>query len=343
VAGAPASSESPSVDGPLPFAEAAAWHSVGEGWRPLFGSFLELGFSFEWHDFTSYKPLDWGRSFHPAGVEVCLNLDGIGTIEDDERKVELRPRTSAFYHQGEPPLTATRLAGTRHRFVTVEFQVGYLREQFRGKSEHMHPLVKRCVVDNERGSQAAVVEPFGTSLLQLVESLQHCPVFTPAREMWFHSKALEVASLLFFRPAEGDLFCTRTQRVARERVERVRTVLQERMSEAPTLEELGRLVGCSQFYLSRLFSEGTGTTIQQYLRQIRLERAAELLRTGRCNVTEAALEVGYNSLSHFSTAFREMFGCCPGLYPLKTPSQRQIQAHLRPTDGSGPPSPVRIR
>lgn len=43
----------------------------------------------------------------------------------------------------------------------------------------------------------------------------------------------------------------------------------------------------------------------------------ELLRTGHCNVTEAALEVGYNSLSHFSTAFREQFRCCPGLYPLR--------------------------
>ena len=39
-------------------------------------------------------------------------------------------------------------------------------------------------------------------------------------------------------------------------------------------------------------------------------------------VTEAALEVGYNSLSHFSAAFHETFGCCPGLYPIKTPTQR---------------------
>jgi AraC-like DNA-binding protein len=52
-----------------------------------------------------------------------------------------------------------------------------------------------------------------------------------------------------------------------------------------------------------------------------MERAAELLKTGGHNVTEAALEVGYNSLSHFSAAFHETFGCCPGLYPLQTPAQ----------------------
>jgi AraC-like DNA-binding protein len=48
-----------------------------------------------------------------------------------------------------------------------------------------------------------------------------------------------------------------------------------------------------------------------------MERAAELLRSGKSNVTQAALEVGYSSLSHFSQSFCQEMGCCPGLYPLK--------------------------
>jgi AraC-like DNA-binding protein len=47
-----------------------------------------------------------------------------------------------------------------------------------------------------------------------------------------------------------------------------------------------------------------------------MERAAELLRMGHHNVTEAATEVGYSSLSHFSKAFCETIGCCPVLYPM---------------------------
>ena len=66
----------------------------------------------------------------------------------------------------------------------------------------------------------------------------------------------------------------------------------------------------------------TFQTITQHLRQLRLERAAELLKSGEYNVTEAALEVGYHSLSHFSAAFHQTFGCCPGLYPLQTPAQQ---------------------
>ena len=53
-----------------------------------------------------------------------------------------------------------------------------------------------------------------------------------------------------------------------------------------------------------------------------MERAAELLRSGKYNVTETALAVGYSSLSHFSQSFCETMGCCPGLYPNKTPTKK---------------------
>ena len=66
----------------------------------------------------------------------------------------------------------------------------------------------------------------------------------------------------------------------------------------------------------RNFSREVGLTIPQFLRNLRMERAAELLRSGRYNVTEAAMEVGYASLSHFSKAFCETIGCCPALYPM---------------------------
>lgn len=58
------------------------------------------------------------------------------------------------------------------------------------------------------------------------------------------------------------------------------------------------------------------------LRKLRTERAAELLQSGRYNVTEAALKVGYSSLSHFSQTFCQTMGCCPALYPLQTPTQK---------------------
>ena len=304
------------------FAEAPAWSAVGEGWRPLFGHFRNLGFSFEWHNFRCDEPLNWARSFHPGSVELCLNLAGRATVSDGQETIELSAQTLAFYHQSHPSLVAIRHKGDLHQFITVEFAPDFLVKHLAERADSLHPLVRGVVRRESTKSVVAAPERLGTALLAVVESLRHPPVFAPAQAVWFQSKAVELAAQLFFRPPEGELFCTRAQRAARERVERARAILRERMSSPPPLEELGRLVGCSPFYLSRLFSQEVGMTIQQFVRQIRMERAAELLRTGQCNVTEAALEVGYNSLSHFSSVFHETFGCCPGLYPVRTPAQR---------------------
>lgn len=310
------------------FSEAPAWQSVGSGWRPLFGNFRALGFSFEWHEFTAEQELDWAQSFHPGSVELCLNLDGQATLADRRQTVELRPMTSTFYFQGAPALQAKRRAGERHRFITVEFAPNFLEQHLKSEARHLHPSVQAAMQQSSRTSVVSVPEPMGVNVLQLVESLQRCPVFKPAQETWFRCKALELAAQSFFCPPDGELFCTRQQRAACERAARVRDILAERLAEPPSLEELGRLVGCSPFYLSRQFSEATGMTIQQFIRRARLDRAAELLRAGRHNVTEAAVEVGYNSLSHFTVAFREVFGCCPGLYPLKASRSQEPAERL---------------
>lgn len=321
-----------------PFTEAPAWRAVGAGWRPLFGDFRTLGFSFEWHEFTPERDLDWAPSFHPGSLELCLNLEGQATVADPHQTVELRPKTTAFYVQGVPSLTARRRGGDTHRFITVEFALEFLRQYLRRETRHLHPCVQTFLESSSRDSAVAPPEPMGVGVLQLVESLQRCPVFKPAREMWFRCKALELAAQSFFCPPEGGLFCTRQQRAACERAARVRELLSERLADPPSLEELGRLVGCSPFYLSRQFSEATGLTIQQCLRQLRLERAAELLRLGTHNVTEAAFAVGYNSLSHFTIAFREAFGCCPGLFPIR-PLRSPETATPSPSAHS-PPAPT---
>lgn len=308
-------------DGRLRFVEAPAWDAVGAGWRQLFGSFQKLGFSFEWHDFSTETELDWARSFHPGGVELCLNLSGRAWLANGSDRVELRERTFAFYHQGSPPLRAGRTSGSPHQFITVEFAPDFLKTHFTGQQGHLHSLVRDAMA-GAAVSAVSAAEPLTTAQLQAIETLRHPPVFAPAQAVWFQCKALELAAQLFFRPDGSEMFCTRQQRLARERVERAQGLLRENLVEPLTLEEIGRRVGCSPFYLSRLFSQETGQTMQQHLRQLRLERAAELLRTGRCNVTEAAVAVGYNSLSHFSAAFHEAYGCCPGLYPMRTTTQK---------------------
>jgi len=80
--------------------------------------------------------------------------------------------------------------------------------------------------------------------------------------------------ILFERRGPDENFCDRQKRVARERVDQVIGLLRQNLVE-PSLEEIGRKVGCSPFHLSRTFPRA-GMTISQYLRKLRMERAAEL-------------------------------------------------------------------
>lgn len=300
------------------FGEAPAWRSVGSGWQPLYGSFQGLGFSVEWHDFQAKEEINWSASFHPDCVELCLNLAGEGFVEGGGQRAEITPLSTAFYRQGAEPLVGKRKAGQQHQFLTIEFSRSFLAAHLNELGRKLHPLV-RAFVDG-KPSPVGPAEPVRLTAAQqqLVEVLRQPPVFAAAQPLWYQCKVLEMALTFFMeQPKEEAQPTSRQSRNAQERVEQVLFLLNQNLAEPPSLEELGKKIGCSHFYLSRTFSNVTGQTIPQYLRRLRMEKAAQLLESGEYNVTEAAMEVGYNSPSHFSQAFHETFGCCPGLYPLK--------------------------
>ncbi len=306
------------------FTERPAWSQFEAGWLPLHGSVLGSGVSFEWHDFKTHEPFDWGQSFHPDTVEVCLNLEGEGKVGFGGAQTEFVPMTAGFYRRGQQPLRATREASQRHQFLTIEMSFDFLRQHLGEFVTSLHPIVREVVGGKQEKSAVAPVAKLTSRHQQLLASLRQAPVLALAQGAWYRAKALEAAAEFFFIAQDNqELFCHRQKRLSSERVERVIAVLRKNLAKPPVLEEIGREVGCSAFHLSRTFSAATGMTIPQYLRQLRMERAAELLRSGKFNVTETALEVGYSSLSHFSHAFHETFGCCPGLYPLKMPAQKQ--------------------
>lgn len=303
------------------FSEADAWRDVGAGWQKLFGSFRGVGYSIEWHDFVAKREFDWASSFHPDCVELCLNLAGNGFVEGNGSRAEFTANTAGFYFRHKESLKAKRAAGERHQFLTVEFSCPFLTKHLAEAKSTLHPVVRAAMEGRSPQHVTAATVRLTAPQLQLIATLRQPPVYAAAQPVWFQCKALELAVTFLVKPEE-EFFCTRQQRMAQERVEQVMFLLKVNLAEPPSLEELGKKIGCSHFYLSRVFSAQTGQTITQYLRRLRMERAAELLRAGEHNVTEAALEVGYSSLSHFSAAFHETFGCCPGLYPLKTPTQK---------------------
>ncbi|QQO07599.1 helix-turn-helix domain-containing protein [Breznakiella homolactica] len=96
----------------------------------------------------------------------------------------------------------------------------------------------------------------------------------------------------------------------RRAVDEARRILRENLTEAPTIDELARMVATNRKKLQLIFQAIAGMTIGDYLRACRMNRAMELLRTD-APVKLIAHEVGYASPSRFSKAFEAMFKLTP--------------------------------
>lgn len=99
-------------------------------------------------------------------------------------------------------------------------------------------------------------------------------------------------------------------RATLRRLVRARDVLHADPRRGATLDELAAVSGLSRAFLARSFTRTFGIPPHQYLVQLRLEHAKRALARG-ASVTQACLEVGFESLGSFSASFHRRVGVSP--------------------------------
>jgi YesN/AraC family two-component response regulator len=99
----------------------------------------------------------------------------------------------------------------------------------------------------------------------------------------------------------------------------VKEKILERLSdEQLSVESLSDDIGMSRVQLYRKVSGLTGISVNELIRKLRLQRAAQLLQQKWGPVSQVAYEVGFSNLSYFSKVFKEEFGVLPSEYGIKT-------------------------
>ena len=81
-----------------------------------------------------------------------------------------------------------------------------------------------------------------------------------------------------------------------------------------SVEELSRGLGMSRVHLYKKLLQITGKTPIEFIRVIRLKRAAQMLRESQQNVSEIAYQLGFNNPKYFSKYFKDEFGVLPSVY-----------------------------
>jgi AraC-like DNA-binding protein len=105
-------------------------------------------------------------------------------------------------------------------------------------------------------------------------------------------------------------------------VRRMQAYIESHIAEPVTLRQLADAAGYSPWHAARVFREQVGTTPFEYLRQVRLSRAAEELISGNGRVVDVALDFVFGSHEGFTRAFTRQFGMSPKKFRDTRPPMR---------------------
>jgi len=102
-------------------------------------------------------------------------------------------------------------------------------------------------------------------------------------------------------------------------VQQIQDYLNNHIQEEMTLKKISEQVGYSPWYAAKLFKKFTGKTIFEYLRALRLSKAALKLRDEKVRVIDVAFDFHFNTHEGFTRAFSKAFGIGPKSYSKKAP------------------------
>lgn len=244
-----------------------------------------------------------------GAIWLWLNHEGSGLVWGERDRFILKPGMYAMTGGGKAgEWSCVRYPGN-HTLEVVVISREWLRERMGKNMDWLHPELGKWLQD---GGSVAFCGLMGVWERDLCTALAQAAAEAGPSRLLAEARVLEWAAVRLFRARTGDGgggFCSTVR--DRDPVKRAIHLLRERLDQPLDLTFIAKEVGVAPHHLSRRVSNETGTTLQRHLRRLRIERACEELDSGKMNVTEVALEVGYQSLSHFAKAFREETGESP--------------------------------
>ena len=203
------------------------------------------------------------------------------------------PAGESFSHRVPSPNTFALVAiepGYLERLAGAPADSGTrleLRRDYGIRTPQLEHLVRALVVEADRGNPSGL--PFVEALVTAVglQLAQHAGVRAPRST-----------------PARGGLAPAVRKRVLE--------IIDARLEQGVSIEELAREAGLSPSHFTRAFKQAIGRSPHQHVMALRLERARRLLDQPGAVLSTIALRLGFADQAHFTRLFKRQFGVTPG-------------------------------
>ncbi len=115
----------------------------------------------------------------------------------------------------------------------------------------------------------------------------------------------------FLLSLNGDLIAGQPEETILEELQNQSDELRKATGNDISIQDIADELGISRYHLCRVFKESQGMTLLEYIAEIRMRHAKQLLEETDLSVSEVARQVGFNNVTYFHKRFKQSFGITP--------------------------------
>lgn len=255
-------------------------------------------------------------------LELCLVRDGAATIRVNNRSFSVQKDSTFFFNSNEPhEITARENGGVKITYIQIanNFCQDYLN-LFRNL-ELLENDLTSCITPAQNAAITRL-------MLQVVNDYDDNGAL--GRLHCMSNIFLLISSLLQFVPyhqMEETESQARKKKAARLR--RITEYIDSHYSNRISLAELARSEGISLTYLSHFIHDNLNMTFQDYVNNVRFEKALKLIGDTGMRLVDISMESGFSDVKYLNRMFEKRLGCTPREY-------RNMLKHGKAEDVSKP-------
>jgi len=241
----------------------------------------------------------------------CLKGKSRFNFNEGNYFLEVNEENSLLLYNTQKDLPLDLVVSPNSWLLSVVMTIRKFHSLFSNEADYI-PFLSEDNKEKKYYSQEMVSPAIAVVLSQLMNYNLHPSI----KNLYLKGKVYELISLYFNKTEEADLeqcpFLADEDNVRRIRM--AKEIMISRMAEPPTLAELSQEIGLSLKKLKEGFKQIYGDSVYGFLFDYKMEYARKMLETGKHNVNEVGLKVGYSTSSHFITSFKKKFGTTPKKY-----------------------------
>lgn len=241
----------------------------------------------------------------------CLKGGAKFIFNEGRYALEVTEDNSLLLYNTQIDLPLNLVLNTNSWMVSVVMTIRKFHSLFSKEADYI-PFLSQDNKDKKYYSQEAVSPAIAVVLSQVMNYNLHRSI----KGLYIKGKVYELISLYFNKSQDADVeqcpFLVDEDNV--KRIRKAKEIIISRMAEPPSLQELSDEIGLSLKKLKEGFKQIYGDSVYSFLFDYKMEYARKMLESGKHNVNEVGLKVGYSTSSHFIAAFKKKYSTTPKKY-----------------------------